>query len=126
MHQLIDLLSKFNAPRVALMGDFILDRYVYGDVDRINPEAPVPVLRTVRANSSVGGAGNVAAAVPAMGAKVTCVGVIGNDQAGEELNRVGLELLALANWLPERTALEDRLRLNDFILPGPPPDSHEP
>lgn len=85
MHNLIDKVEKFNRPRVLLVGDFILDRYVYGDVERINPEAPVPVLRIVRSQSMVGGAGNVAAAVPAMGAGAACVGVIGKDLHGKEL-----------------------------------------
>lgn len=91
MHELIDRLEKFGCPRVLLVGDFILDRYVYGDVERINPEAPVPVLRTLRSEDKVGGAGNVAAAVTALGAKVQCVGVLGQDIAGQQL-RALLEL----------------------------------
>jgi D-beta-D-heptose 7-phosphate kinase/D-beta-D-heptose 1-phosphate adenosyltransferase len=88
MQELIQLVEKLGSPRVLLAGDFILDSYVYGDVERINPEAPVPVLRTMRRQSSVGGAGNVAAAVPALGAQVRCVGVIGQDEAGGELSRL--------------------------------------
>ena len=88
-----------------LVGDFILDRYVYGDVERINPEAPVPVLHIVRQESRVGGAGNVAAAVPALGAKVCCVGLIGNDAVGKELR----ELLEAAGASTEGLIrLEDR------------------
>ena len=85
MRQLIPAVDKLAAAQVALVGDFILDRYVYGDVDRINPEAPVPVLRTVRSESRVGGTGNVAAAAGALGAKVSCFGVIGSDGDGDEL-----------------------------------------
>jgi D-beta-D-heptose 7-phosphate kinase/D-beta-D-heptose 1-phosphate adenosyltransferase len=85
MQALVEILSKFGSPRVLLVGDLMLDRYVYGNVERINPEAPVPVLQTVRRESRIGGAGNVAAAVTALGGGVHCVGVIGKDAAGEEL-----------------------------------------
>ncbi len=88
MHELIELVEKFDSPHVVLVGDFILDRYVYGDVERINPEAPVPVMRTVRSQNRVGGAGNVAAAVPALDGRVSCIGVIGKDAGGKELNRL--------------------------------------
>ena len=88
MHPLIERLGKFGSPRVLLLGDFMLDRYVYGDVERISPEAPVPILRTLRSEDRVGGAGNVAAAAIALGAKVACVGVIGQDAAGEALTHL--------------------------------------
>jgi D-beta-D-heptose 7-phosphate kinase/D-beta-D-heptose 1-phosphate adenosyltransferase len=85
MQRLIDLVERFGSPRVALVGDFMLDRYIYGDVERINPEAPVPVLRIARTQSRVGGTGNVAAALAALGAQARCVGVVGADPAGDEL-----------------------------------------
>jgi D-beta-D-heptose 7-phosphate kinase/D-beta-D-heptose 1-phosphate adenosyltransferase len=112
MQQLLNRIEAFGSPRIVLVGDFILDRYVYGDVERINPEAPVPVLRTVRSSTTAGGAGNVAAAIAALGGTVRCAGVIGDDEAGGELRRVleraGVEtddLLAL----PDRpTAVKTR------------------
>ena len=85
MHDLIERLEGFGSPRVALVGDFMLDCYVYGDVERISPEAPVPVLHAVRKERAAGGAGYVAAAVTAMGGRVGCIGVIGADEAGEQL-----------------------------------------
>lgn len=88
MDSLIHRLENFGSPRVALVGDFILDQYVYGDVERINPEAPVPILRIVRSENMVGGAGNVASAVPALDATVSCVGVVGQDAHGQELCRL--------------------------------------
>jgi D-beta-D-heptose 7-phosphate kinase/D-beta-D-heptose 1-phosphate adenosyltransferase len=63
----------------------MLDRYVYGDAERISPESPVPVLRSVRHETRTGGAGNVAAAVAALGGHVHCVGICGQDPAGDEL-----------------------------------------
>ena len=85
MQALIETIERFGHPQVLVVGDFMLDRYVYGDVERINPEAPVPVLRQVRTESIVGGAGRVAAAVAALGAQVTCLGVAGDDEGGREL-----------------------------------------
>ena len=80
MHDLIERLEGLSAHRIALLGDFMLDRYVYGSVERINPEAPVPVLRTVRNEVRVGGTGNVAVAAAALDADVRCIGVIGADR----------------------------------------------
>ena len=85
MQALIEVIERFGRPRVVVVGDFILDKYVYGDVERINPEAPVPVLGKVSSESRVGGAGKVATAVPALGGQVTCLGVIGADAGADEL-----------------------------------------
>jgi len=85
MHALIEQVEAFGAPRVALVGDFMLDRYIYGDAERLSPEAPVPVLKVVRTEERTGGAGNVAEAVLALGGKVTCIGVLGRDDAGDRL-----------------------------------------
>lgn len=85
MDDLLKTVNSLGAPHTVLVGDFILDRYVYGHVERINPEAPVPVLHIAEERELVGGAGNVAAAVPALGAKVSCVGVLGQDSAGKRL-----------------------------------------
>jgi len=85
MHDLIELIEGFGSPRVVLVGDYMLDRYVYGDVERISPEAPVPVLKVVRSECRPGAAGNVARAIVALGGRVSCVGAIGRDDAGEQL-----------------------------------------
>jgi D-beta-D-heptose 7-phosphate kinase/D-beta-D-heptose 1-phosphate adenosyltransferase len=80
-------LGDLPAPRIVLVGDFMLDEYVYGDVERINPEAPVPVLRVVRSEQRIGGAGRVATDLAALGARVACAGMIGDDPAGQEVRR---------------------------------------
>jgi len=85
MQDLLAILQQLGSPRIVLLGDFILDRYVYGDVERINPEAPVPVLRTVREELRPGGSGNVAIAAGALGAQPLCVGVVGRDEQGDRL-----------------------------------------
>lgn len=64
---------------VLLVGDFMIDRYLYGDAERISPEAPVPVLRVVRHQDALGGAGSVAADIAALGGIPHCVGIAGVD-----------------------------------------------
>jgi len=75
------ILDRFPGRRILLVGDFMLDRYVFGDAERISPEAPVPVLRVVERQDRVGGAGFVALNVLALGAQVTCVGLVGGENA---------------------------------------------
>ncbi len=75
------LLSGKRVPRVLLVGDMILDRYQYGAADRVSPEGPILVLRADRDELRLGGCGNVAANLAALGAQVTCVAVVGDDEA---------------------------------------------
>jgi D-beta-D-heptose 7-phosphate kinase/D-beta-D-heptose 1-phosphate adenosyltransferase len=82
------IVSRFPGRRVLVVGDFMLDRYVFGDAERISPEAPVPVLRVVERQDRVGGAGSVALNVAALGAKVTCFGVLGKDSFGERVTKL--------------------------------------
>jgi D-beta-D-heptose 7-phosphate kinase / D-beta-D-heptose 1-phosphate adenosyltransferase len=78
-------LAKFADARVACLGDVMLDRYVYGHVDRISPEAPIPVLRVERDVSMLGGVGNVARNIVALGGKARLIAAIGDDEAGLQL-----------------------------------------
>jgi D-beta-D-heptose 7-phosphate kinase/D-beta-D-heptose 1-phosphate adenosyltransferase len=82
-----NLLTRFPATRLLVAGDVMLDRYIYGSVTRISPEAPVPVVRQVRVVAAPGGAANTAANIAALGASVTLLGVIGRDPAAESLVR---------------------------------------
>jgi D-beta-D-heptose 7-phosphate kinase / D-beta-D-heptose 1-phosphate adenosyltransferase len=79
------LVERLAEARVLVLGDVMLDRYVYGSVDRMSPEAPVPVLRQTSARAMAGGAGNVARNIAALGAKALLIGLIGEDAAGREL-----------------------------------------
>jgi len=79
------VLAGVRSVRVLVVGDLMLDRYISGTVDRISPEAPVPVVSVERETSAVGGAANVAANVAALGAECRVVGCIGRDAAGEQL-----------------------------------------
>ncbi len=71
--------------RILVIGDVMLDRYIAGSVDRVSPEAPVPVVKVQSEWSTLGGAANVAANVASLGGSPILVGLIGNDTAGEEL-----------------------------------------
>ncbi len=80
--------QRFPAVNVTVLGDVMLDRYFWGDVDRISPEAPVPVVRVTRRSARLGGAANVAANLAALGVRVSVVGVVGEDREGGEVRRL--------------------------------------
>jgi len=79
------------SPRLLIAGDVMLDRYWFGDVSRISPEAPVPVVRVVRREDRLGGAANVARNAVALGAQVSLLGVVGADEAADALQRLLVE-----------------------------------
>jgi D-beta-D-heptose 7-phosphate kinase/D-beta-D-heptose 1-phosphate adenosyltransferase len=81
-------LPDFNAARVLVVGDVMLDRYWHGPASRISPEAPVPVLKVEEVEERVGGAGNVALNIVALGAQAVLLGVTGNDEAADSLERL--------------------------------------
>src|SRR5947209_3556556 len=81
------LVGRFHGRRVAVLGDVMLDRYLWGHVDRISPEAPVPVVEIERESMSLGGAGNVAANLGALGAEPVLISVRGDDVDGLALER---------------------------------------
>lgn len=83
--RLEELLERAREIHVLVVGDLMLDRYITGDVDRISPEAPVPVVRVESESHAVGGAGNVAANVTALGARCDVVGLVGDDEGGRTL-----------------------------------------
>src|SRR6266496_2630487 len=74
--------------RLLVVGDVMLDRYWFGEVERISPEAPVPVVKIARSEERPGGAANVARNASALGAKVTLLSVTGDDEAGVALERL--------------------------------------
>jgi len=79
------LLNKFRRRRILVVGDLMLDRYIYGSVSRISPEAPVPVVHVTKETSMPGGASNVACNIRTLGGKAGVAGMIGKDAAGVEL-----------------------------------------
>src|SRR5882762_6530989 len=83
--RLKSLIPRLRGKRIAVLGDLMLDRYLWGTASRLSPEAAVPVVDFVEQSEGLGGAGNVAANIAALGARVECFGVIGNDEAGTAL-----------------------------------------
>lgn len=98
-------LPKFDGAKILVIGDVMLDRYWFGDVKRISPEAPVPVLRVTKMEERPGGAANVARNIAALGAQVTLLSVVGADEAG----------VALENLLNEHGNLTAQLHRDDSI-----------
>ena len=82
---LLEAVRQLKRGTVLVVGDAMLDRYVYGRVERISPEAPIPVLAVEREVALPGGAGNVVRNLTALGAAVAFVSIVGDDQAGSDL-----------------------------------------
>jgi len=78
-------IEKASVARVLVLGDIMLDRYLYGDVKRISPEAPIPVVKITRKNDMPGGAANVACNIKELNVSVILAGIIGDDESGRSL-----------------------------------------
>jgi D-beta-D-heptose 7-phosphate kinase / D-beta-D-heptose 1-phosphate adenosyltransferase len=85
MENFLNSIQGFARCRIAVIGDLMLDDYLWGHIERISPEAPVPILNVKRHDSTLGGAGNVAENLRALGAQVMAFGVVGCDETGEKL-----------------------------------------
>ncbi len=110
---LLNAVTKLCSPKVLVVGDFMLDVYMYGDAERISPEAPVPVLKVTRTDYSCGGAGLVAANLCALGGVPLCTGVVGNDANGEKLKELlkakGADISGLMTVSDRPTTTKQRL-----------------
>ncbi|MBK7356965.1 D-glycero-beta-D-manno-heptose-7-phosphate kinase [Propionivibrio sp.] len=82
------VLGDLSAVRLLIVGDVMLDRYWFGEVSRISPEAPVPIVKIERSEERPGGAANVARNAAALGAQVVLLALVGNDEPGESLKRL--------------------------------------
>jgi D-beta-D-heptose 7-phosphate kinase / D-beta-D-heptose 1-phosphate adenosyltransferase len=106
-----DVLAALDAPRLVVVGDLMIDRYVTGVVERISPEAPIQVLRAESESERLGGAASVAADVAALGARAVLVGVVGADAAAQRLpdlaRSMGVELEAVPE-AGRRTTIKTR------------------
>ena len=102
------ILDRFPGKRIAVIGDLMLDVYLWGRVTRISPEAPVPVVNVRRRTCCLGGAANVMRNVSTLTARAFAFGMVGEDAAGEEL----LRELAAAGIDPECRLLSLRIRSN--------------
>ncbi|MCK5000028.1 MAG: D-glycero-beta-D-manno-heptose 1-phosphate adenylyltransferase [Anaerohalosphaera sp.] len=111
--KLLKSVTNLGSPKILLVGDFILDSYVYGDALRISPEAPVPVLKVMDRTHSCGGAASVAADLLALGAIPICVGVVGQDPNGKLLtgllDDLGADTSAMISASDRPTITKQRL-----------------
>jgi len=107
------ILKKFPQQTILVVGDVMLDQFLWGKVSRISPEAPVPVVEVTRESFFPGGAANVARNLRALGSPVRIVGVLGDDDAGEELKSLleeqGIETTGLAIDPNRPTTLKTRI-----------------
>jgi D-glycero-beta-D-manno-heptose-7-phosphate kinase len=100
----------FSRVQILTVGDVMLDRYWFGDVQRISPEAPVPVVRVKRTDERLGGAANVARNVAELGAKITLIGVIGDDEPGQRLQQMS-EALGVQTLLTRDPSVPTTIKL---------------
>lgn len=111
--RLAALVRRMRGVRVLVVGDLMLDQFVWGRVDRISPEAPVPVVHVTKEDARPGGAGNVVSNVAALGGRVAVGGVIGRDAAGarlrQELGRLGADTAGLVTTGEAATICKTRI-----------------
>ncbi len=110
---LVHILSNIGRPNIMLVGDFMLDKYVWGEVNRISQEAPIPVLNVASEEIRPGGAGSVASNLAHLGANVFCYGVIGNDNEGrlllDNLNDLGVDTEGIVQDSDRPTTVKVRM-----------------
>ena len=111
--RLVEILENLGKPRVLVVGDMMLDRYVWGDVDRISPEAPIQVLSVREEETKLGGAASVVNNLHALEVDVLCCGVVGDDGAGAEfrqmLRKIGLDDVGMIICPARKTTVKTRM-----------------
>ena len=103
-HAAISRRMDFSAVTLLCVGDVMLDRFAQGDIERISPEAPVPIIRVHTMREMLGGVGNVAHNIAALGGRAILVGLVGRDDAGATVRRLVGEIPGIAAALVETTA----------------------
>jgi len=108
-----EILQKFKEKKILVIGDYMVDEYIKGTVERISPEAPVPVVEAKGVTLKPGGAANVVANVVALGGRAVPLGVVGDDEAGEKLRellkRIGVETDTLITDTSRPTTRKTRI-----------------
>ena len=111
-----DLFDKFIGLQILVIGDVMLDAYIMGKVNRISPEAPVPIVSLENEDARIGGAGNVALNLLALGAKPIICGVIGEDSSGDKLlnlfEKNGISTYGLVKSMARKTTVKTRVISN--------------
>ena len=113
MKNLIKIVNKFKGKKIGVIGDLMLDHFIWGDVERISPEAPIPIVLAKKESFMPGGAGNTAANIAALGGKVFVVGLIGKDLAGKtllsEFKKLGIETQGVVSHVQKPTTQKIRI-----------------
>jgi len=107
---MLALPSLIKTVRILVVGDVMLDRYWFGEVSRISPEAPVPVVRVQRSEERLGGAANVARNAAALGAHTALLGVVGQDEAGDAVGKM-LREMEIQSYLNRDAAISTIVKL---------------
>ncbi len=115
------IFKDFEKLKVLIVGDVMIDKYVYGKVERVSPEAPVPVVDVQRTDSRLGGAGNVALNLSSLGSKPILCSIIGDDDAGNELIEIffkhnGLDTKGIIKSNNRKTTIKTRIIGNQHQL----------
>lgn len=107
------LLEHFSSRRILVIGDFIADEFVHGEIARVSREAPVLILRHEKTSTVPGGAGNAAANLAALGVNTACIGVVGRDRAGRgltlSLREFGVDTLGVVSVVGRTTPTKTRI-----------------
>jgi rfaE bifunctional protein kinase chain/domain len=115
-----DILSEFGRKKILVIGDIVLDHYVFGEVERLNPEAPVPVLRATHEEEQTGGAGNVAKNTAQLGAPTRLLAVVGDDRDADVLKRAaddeGYEAVLIRD--PSRPTIRKTRHIAKYRMEG--------
>ena len=129
MKTLPSLLKKIAGLRILVVGDVMLDRYIWGDATRISPEAPVPVIDVARETWTAGGAANVALNIAALGARCTVAGYVGSDESGAKLTQslankkiAVIKTPGTAQTIVKTRVMVQRQQLCRIDRESPPPD----
>jgi D-beta-D-heptose 7-phosphate kinase/D-beta-D-heptose 1-phosphate adenosyltransferase len=122
LHEVVQLLENgWDRAHLLVVGDVMLDKYIWGVVDRISPEAPIPVVRASHRSEQPGGAANVAMNIACLGARVTLAGFVGEDAEADAL-KAKLEQAGIA---AELCVTENRPTISKTrILGGRQPATH--
>src|SRR3989344_8177591 len=113
MNQFINIIKNFKGKKIGIIGDLMLDKFIYGSFKRISPEAPVPIISVQKEICMPGGAGNTAANITALGGRAFVIGVVGNDQAGKsllfELKNKGVDVEGVIRAFDKKTIEKIRI-----------------
>lgn len=112
------LLAGFSSRRILCVGDVMVDRSIYGEVKRISPEAPVPIVRVARESSELGGAGNVVRNLATLGARVAFATAVGDDRAGRTVVDLLARLPGVEPYLRISKARETTIKSRFFSMDG--------